>query len=116
MIQSRWDCGQAIFTAAAAPVLSNRNPKVALALQHHPDVLATEGRLAESEPLTREALALQYRLGLKGWTNCCKPFRLGSFIGAIPRVARRTRNPGLDASDPFGMDVNVQTPGLRRLS
>ena len=39
-----------------------------------------------------------------GLTNArCKPFRLDQFIGAIPRVARRTRNPGLDASDPFGM-------------
>jgi hypothetical protein len=48
--------------------------------------------------------------GLMGLPNCCKPFRLDSFIGPIPRVARRTRNPGLDASDPFGIDVNVQTP------
>jgi len=26
-----------------------------------------------------------------------------------PRVARRTRDPGLDAFDPFGMSVNVQS-------
>ena len=28
------------------------------------------------------------------WSSC-KPFRLESFIGPTPRVARRTRNPGL---------------------